>query len=216
MDGIQKTDDTNFQSVTKILDNNLGNDVHFLWALSKDFGSSGFRVGVLYTQNQVLNSALANLNIFSSVSHPMQAVVADLLDDEVYVDRFLNTSRELLKSSYGIVVTALEELNIPYVKAQAGIFVYIDFSSLLQEPTFESEAKFASLLSNNARMILTPGHCQRDCKPGMFRLCYAWITPDVLKVAMERLKQLVADLRKNGWEEKVMGQTDYFKNLTSI
>ena len=183
-----------------------------MWALSKDFGSSGFRVGVLYTQNTVLNAAIGNLNIFSSVSHPMQSVVGNLLDDTAYVDNFLNMSRELLKSSYSIVTAAMEDMNIPYVEAQAGIFLYVDFSSLLHEPTFEGEAKLASLLIQNAKMILTPGHCQREVKPGMFRICYTWVSVDVLKVAMGRLKSLVTDIRDKGWKDDTIGQTLYYKS----
>ena len=90
----------NFQSVIKILDNKLGNDVHFLWALSKDFGSSGFRFGVLYTQNKLLVKALGNLNIFSGVSNPVQAVTAKMLSDDVFVDKLLDNSRILLENSY--------------------------------------------------------------------------------------------------------------------
>ena len=41
-----------FVSVIRILENVLDDDVHFVWALSKDFGASGFRIGVLYSQNE--------------------------------------------------------------------------------------------------------------------------------------------------------------------
>ena len=40
-----------FESIIRLLDNRLGNNVHFLWGLSKDFGATGFRFGVIYTQN---------------------------------------------------------------------------------------------------------------------------------------------------------------------
>ena len=193
------------------MDNNLGDDVHFLWALSKDFGSSGFRIGVLYTQNQVLSAALGTLNIFSAVSHPMQAVVAQLLDDEKYVDDMLDRSRYLLKSSYDTVVTTLNELEIPYVKAQACIFIYVDFSSLLPEPTFEGETKFETLMVDNARIVLTPGHSQRETKPGMFRICYAWVSPDVLEVAMTRLKRVVKDVKTFGWGDDSLYQKKYYE-----
>jgi len=196
--------DQSFQSVTKILNNNLGNDVSFLWALSKDFGSSGFRIGVLYTQNKVLSDALSNLNIFSSVSHPMQAVVASLLDDEEFIDDFLENSRTLLKASKRIVTNALDEMDIPYVKAHAGIFLYCDLSSLLPEKSFEGEAQLAKLMQEEARVVMTPGESQRDEKPGMFRICYAWVTPEVLQLAMERLKLVASDIRSSGWENLCM------------
>jgi 1-aminocyclopropane-1-carboxylate synthase len=65
-------DDTaNFSSILEILNNELGTDIYLLWGLSKDFGASGFRFGVLYTQNELLLEALGNLNAFAAVSHPM-------------------------------------------------------------------------------------------------------------------------------------------------
>ena len=130
----------------------------------------------------------------------MQAVVAELLDDADFVDSFLESSRQLLQSSYVIVTGALEEMKIPYIKAQAGIFVYCDFSSLLPEQSFEGEARLASLLEKCARVVMTPGHSQRDEKPGMFRICYAWVDIEVLRVALDRLKCVTFDIRENGWE----------------
>jgi hypothetical protein len=73
----------NFHSILELVNNDLGDDVHMLWALSKDFGASGFReVGVLCTQNEfVASTVMGHLNIFTEVSFPMQAVVANLLAD---------------------------------------------------------------------------------------------------------------------------------------
>lgn len=63
-----KKQDHGFESVISVLENKLGNDVYMLWALSKDFGSSGFRVGTIYSQNEKFMEALSNLSIFSGVS----------------------------------------------------------------------------------------------------------------------------------------------------
>jgi aspartate/methionine/tyrosine aminotransferase len=197
-DNCDDDDDCKFQSVIQILNNQLDNNVHFLWALSKDFGSSGFRVGVLYTLNKVLNNALSNFNVFSSVSQPMQSVVAELLQDDEFIDKFLDESSRLLRASYEIVVEALEEMDIPYVKAQAGMFVYCDFSSWLPMHTFEGEAMLGRFFQDQVRIVMTPGECQRDDKPGMFRICYAWVTPNVLRIAMDRLKLVALDMVQKG------------------
>lgn len=189
-----------FQSVTEILQNKLGNDVHFVWALSKDFGSSGFRAGILYTQNKTILSAYGNLNMFSSLSHPMQAIIAELLSDDEYIDHFLYMNRSLLRSSYDIVTKGLDQMKIPFVPAQAGIFVYCDFSSLLYENSFESEDKLASLIVDYARIVMTPGCSQRDHRPGFFRICYAFVTPHVLRIAVSRLHMMCELLREHGWE----------------
>lgn len=190
-----------FESVIRILDNKLGDDVHFLWALSKDFGASGFRVGTLYTHNEQLLSALANLNIFSGVSHPIQMVTAEILTDDQFVDTFLDTSRVRLRHSYAICVSKLEEMVIPFVPAEAALFVYVDFSALLPQNDFEGEAMLRDLITDYAHVVLTPGESQRDSRPGMFRICYAWTPPEVLEIAMERLSRLVVKIRKMDWSD---------------
>jgi len=190
-----------FQSVLRILGNDFGDDVHMIWSLSKDFGASGFRVGVLYTQNSALLESLSNLNIFSGVSHPIQMVTAEILTDDLFVESFLEESRERLHRSYMICATKLEEMVIPFVPAQAGLFVYVDFSSLLQSKTMEGEQKLTKLMVDYARVVLTPGESQYDQNPGNFRIGYATVSPEVLEIAMERLNRLVGKIRKMDWDD---------------
>lgn len=184
-----------FQSILTTLNNELGDDVHHIWALSKDFGASGFRMGTLYTQNEKLLKSVANLNIFSGVSHPMQMIVSEVLLDDAWVYDFLQQARERIRYSYEICTRMLDEMVIPYYPASAGIFVYADFSSLLPEPTAAGEAKFASLLLDAARIIMTPGQAQHDQKPGMFRICYCFVSPELLTMAMQRLDNVIVKIR---------------------
>ena len=174
--------------------------MHMVWALSKDFGASGFRVGVLCTQNELVAAAIGNLNIFTGVSFPMQAVVANLLADDAFVDDFLAFSSRALVESYSIVTTTLEELHIGFIPVQAGIFVYCDFSSMLPSQSSDGEKRFAALVMKAARIVMTPGQSQRDLKPGMFRICYAWVSSDVLKIAMSRLTAICKVIGEQGWE----------------
>mmetsp|Transcript_13868 Transcript_13868/g.30230 ORF Transcript_13868/g.30230 Transcript_13868/m.30230 type:complete len:487 (-) Transcript_13868:47-1507(-) len=189
-----------FESVLRTLHNDLQNDVHHVWALSKDFGASGFRIGTLYSKNQRLLSSIANLNIFSGVSHPMQMVVQEIVLDDDFIYRFLENSRQRIRYSYELCISRLDEMVIPYVPARAGIFVYADFSSLLPDQTAEGEARFSSLLLDAARIIMTPGQAQHDSKPGMFRICYAFVTPEVLEMAMQRLDKIVGKIRRWHWD----------------
>jgi len=186
-----------------------------LWALSKDFGSSGLRIGILYTQNETLLTALSNLNIFSGVSNPMQMLLSTLLTDDAFVDSFLQESRKRLDFSYNTCTQKFREVGISYVPAEAGLFVYCDFSSILPEiSTFENEQIFSNLLNNIARVVLAPGECQRDKKPGMFRLCYSWVSHEVLCIALERITRLVLKLRELGWANRNLLQCDEIINIT--
>ncbi|KAL7439726.1 hypothetical protein ACHAXM_008176 [Skeletonema potamos] len=189
------TFDGPFESILRTLENELGDNVHHIWALSKDFGASGFRMGTLYTQNEKLLKSLANLNIFSGVSNPMQMMIAEIFLDDNWVYDFLHQAREKIRYSYELCTKMLDEMVIPYFPAKAGIFVYADFSSLLPEHTAEGEAKFASLLLDAARIIMTPGAAQHDQKPGMFRICYCFVSPELLTMAMHRLDNIVVKIR---------------------
>ena len=158
-------------------------------------------MAILYTQNLRLLQALANLNIFSGVSNPMQLIAAEILTDDEFIDSFLEDARHLLTLSYALCVNKLEEMVVPFIPAEAGCFVYVDFSSLLPSQSFDGEEKFADLIQDVARIVMTPGRSQRDCKPGMFRVCYAWVGVDILQIAMERLSFIVLQIRRHGWED---------------
>jgi aspartate/methionine/tyrosine aminotransferase len=198
----------------------LDSDVHFIWALSKDFGSSGFRFGLLYSQNEALSKALANINMFSSISHPMQLLIKDVIEDYEFMDEFLNFSRKALAANLETCTKTLDELHLPYVDTNAGIFVYVDFSSLLPiNPTPDDEHRLAAIFETCARIVMTPGHAQRDRRPGHFRICYAWVSIQVLSIAMRRIKLVVSAIRGMGikkFHEQSLGeltQSDKFVNV---
>jgi histidinol-phosphate/aromatic aminotransferase/cobyric acid decarboxylase-like protein len=50
------------------LPNYLGNHVHIVAGLSKDFGMAGMRVGYLFSHNQMLHQEVGNLGNFQSLS----------------------------------------------------------------------------------------------------------------------------------------------------
>ena len=190
-----------FQSIISVLQNKLEDNVHWIWSISKDFGASGLRVGYVYSQNPIFMKGLGNLNVVAGVSHPMQMVISELLTDDTFIDSYLDENRNRLRHSYVICIEKLEEMVLPFVPAEAGMFIYVDFSSLLPEKTMEWESKLSQLIIDYARVILTPGESQNERMPGMFRICYAWTSPEVLGIGMERLSRLVAKIRRMDWTD---------------
>ena len=63
-----------FQSIVSLMNNQLGNYIHVIWGISKDFGSSGFRLGVLYTQNKLLLNVLNNIGFTFTSSNIVQVM----------------------------------------------------------------------------------------------------------------------------------------------
>lgn len=190
-----------FHSILRVLNNDLKDDVHMVWAISKDFGASGVRFGIVYTQNEVLLEGLANTCVITCVSGPIQYLIAELLTDDDYVNGFLAESSRRLQHSYEICTRKLEEMVLPFVPAQAGIFVYVDFSGVMPAKTFDNEKQLTELMFKYARVVLTPGESQRDDSPGMFRICYSYVEPEVLEIGLERLSRFVAKLRRIDWND---------------
>jgi len=48
----------------------------------------------------------------------MQLMIADVLSDEKWVDKYLDYSNAQLRKCYEIVATTLDEIDVPYVKAR--------------------------------------------------------------------------------------------------
>jgi len=117
-------------------------------------------------------------------------MIADTLSDDTFVDKYLSTARSDLNISYAIVTSGLTSMGLEYVDARAGIFVFADFSPLLSEQTWKGEEILVKELFEECKVVMTPGESTRAEKPGMFRICYAWVAPEVLQVAMDRLKKL--------------------------
>jgi 1-aminocyclopropane-1-carboxylate synthase len=131
----------------------------------------------------------------------MQLIVQDLFTDDKFIKSLLETSRQRTRYNYNMCVSCLDQIAIPYIPTKAGIFVYADFSSLLPEMTSEGEEQFTNLLLDGARILMTPGQAQFDQKPGMFRICYAYVPAETLDIFLQRLNKSVATIRRCGWDD---------------
>lgn len=177
-------------------DGKLGDRTHIIWGFSKDFCVSGFRVGVLYSQNEQLNKALDNAAIFTGVSHQTQDMLAMLLEDEAFIEGFLAENRAALAKSAAILEENLTKLQIPFLAPTAGMFMWVDLRSLLPAPTKEAEAKLVKDLFDVAGLVFTPGQSQHASEPGLFRICFAYVTVEALEVAIGRLSHFVESQRQ--------------------
>ena len=182
-----------FKSIVTLLDNNLDSHVHVLWGLSKDFGASGLRVGVLYSKNEQLLRAFSGINMAFQVSNLIQQMTAHFLSDMVFIDHYLAVNRIRLKRSYDLVVSYLQPLGISIISpAGASIFCFADFRVLLRENNFEHERALFERLADSG-VVLTPGescHCQI---PGFFRICFAWVPEATLVVALKRIEKIASE-----------------------
>jgi len=170
---------------------------HVVWGLSKDFGMSGFRVGVLHTRNDALHSALSNLAYFSAVPNPVQVSLASMLSDVKFVDEYVIENKKRLRSRYQIVKEMLGKSEIPFYNSSSGLFLWLDLRKLLSKSSSRSGSASEPNAFNRERDLLlklrdfgvwlAPGETFGAVEPGYFRLCFAQVAEDELRVGLQRL-----------------------------
>ena len=182
--------DEPFVSIVEVLNNALTDHVHVLWGMSKDFGASGLRLGVLYSQNAELLQAMGSMNIGSQVSNQVQETVGAIVSDASFLDLYFEENARRLARSHAALVAGLEPLGVKFVRPHgASIFVLADFRCLLSEQTFAAERRVFEVLAAKG-VVLTPGEACHCPVPGFFRVCFAWVELDVLEEAVRRIKAL--------------------------
>ncbi|MBB4079862.1 aspartate/methionine/tyrosine aminotransferase [Lewinella aquimaris] len=161
--------------------------LHWWYSFSKDFGISGFRVGLLYSRNEDLRGAYTNFNAPHQISTLTQWLLAELLDDDEWVTAFQRNNKALLTEAYTTVTQALDAIDVPYTPARGSLFVWADFSRFLAEVTPEkSEALWRDIFDHTGVLLTAPGGLGQ-ARAGWYRIVYSGVSPEALREAMRRL-----------------------------
>ena len=184
-----------FVSLGRITKGALGDRRHIVWGLSKDFGMSGLRFGCVWTQNERLRQALGTAAMFGCVPGVCQAMVTELLSDDAFCDDYLRANTVALRLSCAACTAMMDSLSLPYYVPDAGMFLWCDLSSLLDEKSWAAEARLYDQLRTDLRVVLTPGSAQHAAAPGWFRICYAFVGRDVLDAALSKIQAWVETRR---------------------
>lgn len=184
-----------FTSFVQIIQERKSDYLHWWYALSKDFGASGFRVGALYTMNETLRKAFNNLNAPAMVSNYAQWTFEKVLGDHDFVKSYVEANQRALTENYGLAVSRLRKLGIPYSPARGSLFVWLDLSEFMTENTPEAEHALWMDLYKTSGVLLTPGDGFGHAKRGQFRLVYPYVSKEGLDVAMGRVEEFVKGRR---------------------
>ena len=161
--------------------------VHVVWGFSKDFGMSGLRVGVLSSGDPKVIETAGYLARLSTVSSDTQALLRTMLADSTFLNDFERTRRQRLADAYAMTVAALEEQNIAYAEAAAGLYVWIK----LDAAGFEAEAALWQRILDTAKVSIVPGAAFHCDEPGWFRLCFSSYARAV-RTGIERLGRAIS------------------------
>lgn len=201
-DGESVTPWTSVAEVVSQADRPLGPMVHIVYALSKDFALSGLRVGAVYTENNDIILPLQKLNDLCQISSQTQVMVEKMLDPEQnsgWADKFLKESQHRLKQRCTEVENLLDELKIPHLKGEAGLFLWMDFREFLPEisDVYSNERTLYLELLQDYGLLFTPGLSMKTELPGFFRFVFTAAEDESkFKEALQRIRSFVTNKRK--------------------
>jgi bifunctional pyridoxal-dependent enzyme with beta-cystathionase and maltose regulon repressor activities len=107
------------------------------------------------------------------VSTDTQVLLRGLLGDTGRADTFVKENRQRLAESYKATCETLRTEGIPYLAADAGLFVWIDLRQWLAEPSIDAEHALWRMLFHQGRVSISPGSIFQCAEPGWFRLCHS-------------------------------------------
>ncbi|EGT39405.1 hypothetical protein CAEBREN_28805, partial [Caenorhabditis brenneri] len=160
-------------------------NVAWLWSVSKDFGLPGLKFAVIHSANEGLRKAATKLQMYYPCSPFVQDFAINLLSDSDWLREFHAEVNRRIAIHYRYTAQNLERLEIPFVPAQAGIFVFADFSKHLSSNDAVGELELFDRIAA-AGVMLTPGVHQKCHVFGWFRIVFA-CTKEELEEGFRRL-----------------------------
>lgn len=184
-----------FTSFANVMREQESDYLHQWYALSKDLGISGFRMGFVHSHNEAFLQAYGNLNLPHSTSNHTQWVMGRVLQDRAFMTRYVAENQERLTASYVDTVRSLRRMGIPYVPSRGSLFVWADFSELMDGTSKEAELRLWDRLFREAGVLVTPGIGFGHGRRGLFRIVHPCVTDRERSVALDRLERFMERAR---------------------
>ncbi|KAA8895461.1 pyridoxal phosphate-dependent transferase [Sphaerosporella brunnea] len=170
--------------------------VHTVWSSSKDFGSSGLRLGVLVTQDNPSLGLGVALAANTQVSSLTAVVFSSLFSQKPLLNELIATNRARLARAYSRVVGFLKFHKMRYSVTYAGLYVWVRLSHTVS--TWEQEAELWKRLGDK-RVAVSAGRGYHASEPGWFRITFSVAAEDLT----QGLCRIEEALGLKGWMDFV-------------
>ncbi|QYS97979.1 hypothetical protein H0G86_005180 [Trichoderma simmonsii] len=163
--------------------------VHVIWSISKDFGSSGIRLGC--TISQYNPEIIVGLSLASNTqTSSLAAIFTRSLLASNQIDALIQLNRKRLSISYGLLTSWLQMNEFDYIPANAGIFVFARLCK--QALTWNDEAALVQKCKEFGVLISAGRSYHRlETEKGWVRVTFA-VEPNVLQKALGILARVLS------------------------
>ncbi|CAN4092209.1 unnamed protein product [Withania somnifera] len=159
----------------------MWNQVHIVSSLSKDLGLPGFRIGMIYSNNETLIAAATKMSSFGLISSQTQYLLSKILGDRKFIKRYVKENKKQLMHRREMLVSGLANSGIECLESNAGLFCFVDMRDLLKSNTFEAEMELWKKIVSDVGLNISPGSS----------FCFANMSKETLDLAMQRLNNFV-------------------------
>lgn len=156
---------------------------------SKSFAMTGWRIGYI--------AAPAELITLCTKLHGYNAICAPIFSQYAATEGLRNGWKDVekMRISYqqrrNLMVKEFNEMGLPVPEPKGAFYMFPDITS-----TGISSEEFATRLFQKYNVAVVPGSVFGSGGEGHIRVCYATAV-DKIKIAMERIKQFVDELRES-------------------
>lgn len=181
----------------------IWNRIHLVYSLSKDLGLPGFRIGMIYSNDPKVVGAATKMSSFGLMSSQTQYLVSEMLSDRKFRLNYMEESKRRIRKRKLMLVSGLRDAGIGCLRGgNSGLFCWVDMRHLLKSGSFYYEMELWKRILCEVGLNVSPGSACRCSEPGWFRMCFANMSEDTLRVAMCRLKAFV--------------DSNYYSNSTTV
>ncbi|XP_027071524.1 1-aminocyclopropane-1-carboxylate synthase 7-like [Coffea arabica] len=194
-----------FVSIAEVLEARNYQDserVHIVYSLSKDLGLPGFRVGTIYSYNDKVVTTARRMSSFTLISSQTQQLLASMLSDKDFTEKYIRINRERLKNRYHMIIDGLRNRGIECLEGNAGLFCWMNLSPLLKERKKESELALWKSILYEVKLNISPGSSCHCSEPGWFRVCFANMTERTLEIALQRIHDFMEIKKENDVQQQ--------------
>jgi aspartate/methionine/tyrosine aminotransferase len=196
----QSPDLPDAQPFVSVLSLDLGNlgvnpsRVHAVWSMSKDFGQSGVRMGLSVSQSNQAMAVACALAAQMQISTLTSTFVTALLTAPD-LDSLVRLNAARLAKAYVTITSFFNELSIPYIPCNAGLYVFAKLAP--KAKTWEDEGAVTTKLKE-AGVLVSCGQAYHgpEGERGWARVGFA-VEPKELDEAIARMRIVFAAPRAN-------------------
>ncbi|XP_031108725.1 1-aminocyclopropane-1-carboxylate synthase-like [Ipomoea triloba] len=145
----------------------------------------------IYAATKTFVSCARKMSSFELVSTQTQHLIAAMLTDQEFVGNFIKQSSERLRRRHESFTRGLAQVGIETLQSNGGLFVWMNLRNLHKEPTFAAELELWKMIINEMKLNVSPG-CSFHChEAGWFRVCFANMDDETMRVALMRIRTSV-------------------------